>query len=96
MSSIHIASVNTSSGSETCQKPEESRIVLPKSKQHHMICVDATKFAMRKTAEDCTLRQFCTQCAPSADIRSMYREVGDGDVDVQAARDVILMHKVCE
>ena len=75
--------------------PKQAPLKLLVQQQHPMICVDVTKFAMRKVPSECTLKEFCGQCNPQADIHSVFFELGC-DVEIETILDIILVDKVCQ
>ena len=67
----------------------------PGQLQHPMICVNASKFAMRRATSDCTLKNLCEKCDPPADTHSVFLEF-DRCVGDQNLLDVMLVDKVCQ
>ena len=62
-------------------------------KKHPLIHVDASKLALRRVPNDCTLKKFCENCKPRANINAVYIEL-DVIEDVGDILDVMLLDKV--
>ena len=62
-------------------------------REHPLIRVDASKFALRRVFGDCTVKTFCGMCVPKPNISAVYIELNSVE-DVNDILDVILLDKV--